>query len=603
MHWIALQPQPEPEPEPTPAEEGISHGASDAPAALADGITALGWWALQFTPKVALVAMGEAEKDTGRARENQGAWERKSVLVLEVSASERLFGGRQQLLEKIYQSNKPFSHVLYAKAATSLIAIAKLQIKPFALFTPSASSVLSSPRASPRASPHPSLSQSPRPSAQQSLSGLQADSLADSLPLTTLAVARAHLPTLARMGCTTWGQLRALPRGGVVRRFGADLLDALDRAYGDTPELYPWLVLPEVLDVTLELQAQVETAPALMFSARRLLAQMQVWLQMRQCGVLAFELGWTMDARRNTATTGALAVRTAEPTRDMAHLQRLLAEHLARLTLPAPVLYLHLRTLQVEKLGAGTASLLLEDLRPGDSLHQLLERLSARLGASQVLQLQAQADHRPECMQTWQSTSNATQLIANYSIRTWEKSKKHSQINVEAPNQAQNNAKNSVQTRAQAQAQTLQADALYPTWLLAPPLKLPVHHNTPQCVQGGPLTLLAGPQRVEAGWWIGQKRDDRNEGKRGASKTGVDGSARGAPPPPPPSSSSSSSPCALRDYFLARSEQMGLLWIYRERLGGQGTQSGAGPSAQTRADAGADQNADGAGWYLHGLFA
>ena len=27
---------------------------------------------------------------------------------------------------------------------------------------------------------------------------------------------------------------------------------------------------------------------------------------------------------------------------------------------------------------------------------------------------------------------------------------------------------------------------------------------------------------------------------------------------------------ALRDYFLARSEQAGLLWIYRERLAGQG---------------------------------
>ena len=38
MHWIALQPQPQPEPA--------------GPAGLADVWTALGWWALQFTPQV-----------------------------------------------------------------------------------------------------------------------------------------------------------------------------------------------------------------------------------------------------------------------------------------------------------------------------------------------------------------------------------------------------------------------------------------------------------------------------------------------------------------------------------------------------------------------
>jgi protein ImuB len=50
----------------------------------------------------------------------------------------------------------------------------------------------------------------------------------------------------------------------------------------------------------------------------------------------------------------------------------------------------------------------------------------------------------------------------------------------------------------------------------------------------------------------------------------------------------------LRDYFLARSEQAGLLWIYRERLTG----------AQQEA-ALARRLADGheaSHWYLQGLF-
>ncbi len=476
MHWIALQLQPE--------------TLGDAsPEALADPLAALGWWALQFTPKVARVGVVP------------------DMLVLEVLASERLFGGRQRLLAHMFKEKGPVVPVSYARGATSLIAMARLQ----------------SPPCTPPIQP-------------------------DDLPLTTLAAAHPHLPTLERIGCTHWGHVRALPRGGVVRRFGADLLDALDRAYGLKPELYPWLTLPEVFEAQLELLAQVETAPALMFGARRLLGQLQVWLQMRQCGVLALELGWTMDARRNTATTGQLVVRTAEPTLDMAHLQRLLSENLARITLPAPVLYLHLRTLETRKLGGASHSLLPDEQRPGDSLHQMLERLSARLGPENVLHAVPHADHRPEQMQVWQPLSGDIKSIANYSIV--------------AGTSGINSVKN-LRKKPGKQAKPAEAsggDALYPTWLLTPPLKLAVHRNTP--IYQGPLTLLAGPQRLEAGWW------------------GV------------PQQEAKEADCALRDYFVARSEHMGLLWIYRERLAGASTKQSSGQGSATT----------GQGWYLHGLF-
>ncbi|HPW06971.1 MAG TPA: DNA polymerase Y family protein, partial [Burkholderiaceae bacterium] len=217
MHWIALQPLPD-----------ATGPQDDDDGALVDALAALGWWALQFTPRVAQV---------------------EGAVLMEVSASERLFGGRKPLLDKIYKKNKPVALVQYARAATSLIAIARLQLSGPASRKP------------------------------------------DDLPLTTLLAARPHLPTLTRIGCTAWGQLRALPRGGLVRRFGAGLVDALDRAYGAKPELYPWLELPAVFEARLELTARIDNAPALMFGARRLLAQLHVWLQARQRGILALELG------------------------------------------------------------------------------------------------------------------------------------------------------------------------------------------------------------------------------------------------------------------------------------------------------------------------
>ena len=345
MHWLALQPLHEPA-APTdgtpggvqPEGAGAAGADSAVPDMLADAAAALAWWALQFTPRVALLGQ---------------------TVLLEVSTSERLFGGRRQLILRVRSAERPVARLRITQAGSALLALARQQVAVGA-----------------GRDPH-------------------------QLPLYTLADAVPHLATLDRIGCQTWGDLRALPRGGVVRRFGASLLDALDRAYGLKPETYPWLVLPEVFDMPLELQAQVEAAPALLFAARRLLAQLQVWLQARQQGVLAFELVWQMDARRDTATEGSVQIRTATPTLDMAHLQRLLAENLARISLPAPVLYLRLRTLETVALSGATVSLLPDEQRRGDDWGQLLERLAARLGPEQVVRASPHADHRPECMQDW----------------------------------------------------------------------------------------------------------------------------------------------------------------------------------------------------------
>ncbi len=445
MHWIALQAAPEPAP-------GV------ATAGLADVDTALAWWALGFTPLVARV---------------QGA------LVLEVSGSERLFGGRAALLQRLFGADAPVLKLEHAQGATALLALARL------------------------------WTQAP-------------DAAIDSLPLHSLAAARAHLPTLLRLGCSNWGQLRVLPRGGLVRRFGAGLVDALDLAYGSRPELYPWLSLPDVFDAPLELSAAVETAPALLFGARRLLSQLLVWLRARQRGVLALELLWELDARRSNALhvdthhqgkgQGRLELRTAQATQDMTHLQRLLGERLVQVTLPAPVLTLRLRTLQTQAMGGESHSLLLEDQRRGDSLHQMMERLGARLGPEQLLCVQLQAAHQPECMQAW------------------------------LPWQAQPVSK--------AQLPALPAlAACMPSWLLTVPQPLVVQQDCPQ--YQGPLTLLAGPQRMETGWLEGQ--------------------------------------AVLRDYFVARSAQAGLLWIYRERLGVQGPKK-TSTDLHLR-------------WFLQGLFA
>lgn len=66
---------------------------------------------------------------------------------------------------------------------------------------------------------------------------------------------------------------------------------ALDQAYGLRPEVYEWLTLPETFQARLELMSRVETAPALLFGARRLLIQMCGWLAARRMAYHRLEGG------------------------------------------------------------------------------------------------------------------------------------------------------------------------------------------------------------------------------------------------------------------------------------------------------------------------
>ena len=432
-------------------------------------LQSLAWWALQFSPRVCLL---------------------EQSVLLELEASRRLFGGAAALLARLRAgaadwvqeqqavtaataaqpdgSTPPSLPLASAPTALAALAFLKTQTEPFSHCPPSA---------------------------------LQAR--LDALPIEALSAALAHASTLQQLGCRQLGQLRRLPRGGLSRRFGAPLLDALDRAYGLQTERYAWVTLPEQFHLWLEFNGRIEHAAGLMFGAHRLLLQLKNWLAARRSGVTGVLLHWEHDLHsRSGQSTDSHAVHTAQATRDMQHLARLLAEHLARLRLEAPVVAISLQALGVETLNEHSASLLPEDRQSGESLQQFIERLSARLGPERVLRGEPLADHRPQQMLRWQAATEAKA------------------------------------TRAPAPRYAPQAS--HPPWLLRQPLTLAEAAGQP--LYQGPLTRLAGPERIEAGWW------DHDENHPGLT---------------------------LRDYYIARSEHAGLLWIYREREPGQDAASAA----------------------------
>ncbi len=453
----------------------------------AEDLAAWGWWGLQFTPRVAQV---------------------DEALLLEVSTCETLWGGRRQLLQRFFSGSPLESPVHRARGATGLVALALLRLKVQGIKPPA--------------------------------------DVPDGLPLETLSCAIGHVPMLARAGCQTWGDLRALPRAGVARRFGAPLLEALDIACGVQPEGYRWLGIPDVFDLKLELPALATTAPELMWSAQRLLTQFQVWLQARQRGVLALEFEWTLDLRRLDGKPlprhEQLMVRTAQPTQDMAHLRRLVSEHLGRAKLSAPAGYLRLRSVETTPWAGANISLLPDDNIKGEKLHQLVERLSVRLGADHVLMAQAQADYRPERMQCWLPAREVLPHVAAPAVVEGLAP----EVREAKPRPRRKPVSASAASGATAPATA--SDALYPSWLLPEPLRLEMCGEVPQ--YGGLLRRLVRLYRVETGWW--------EEGRS-----------------------------VRRDYFIARSEAVGLVWIYEEHT-------------MTRQGLAQEETAR---WYLQGLYA
>jgi protein ImuB len=422
----------------------------------AAALAAVATWALQYSPRVSLV---------------------DEAVLVELGASLRLFGGLAALRARLRREAQELGCDAPAWAPTALAALALA-----------------------RAGLEDGLAQ-PLPA------------LLAGLPLHVLSAARPHLPTLTRLGCRTLADLQRLPRAGLARRCGEPLLAALDQAGGLAPQAHAWFSPPASFDARLALPAPVEQAAALLFGARRLLLQMTGWLAAQQRGTTAFTLRWTHDALRPRAAAagGALTVRSARPARELDVLSRLLAEHLGRVALAAPVAALELQVLEAEPLPHASATLWPAATDDGRTLAQVLDRLAVRLGPQGVLRPLLVDDHRPECAQRWLPAAQ------------WE-------------------------AQAQPQRRSVPPPPPQPSFLLAQPLPLAVHggqphdpghpHHGPHGHPPGPLELLAGPHRIEGGWWHG-------------------GHAPGAARPQP----------VERDYWLARSAHAGLWWVYRQRPG------------------------------------
>jgi protein ImuB len=392
-------------------EPDLQVHARDAAREHARLVQLAAWCQRQFTPLVSL--------------------EPPDALLLEVKGSLKLFGGAQALVERLTAG-------LREQGMTARLALAP---------TPTGSLWLARSRSA------------PPESAAAATGTLIIEKPAELTGhLANVATSSLRWPEevmvlLLNMGVHTVGDLMRLPRAGFARRLGTRWLDELDRAFDRRVQARRGFRSPERFDARQVLEHEIETAQKLESACGPLLERLQRFLREREAAIALLGL----DLKHRTHPLTRLRIGLALPSGEAVHLRGLLAERLAALVLPGPVIALRLRSgaLLPAMPANGWLWKQAHAQETMDALPRLIERLRARLGNERVFSVCAVADHRPEC---------AWKVGAGNEI--------HDLPRVDRPRRA----------------------AERPLWLLAQPREI---------VRQG--KRLRGPERIETGWWDGRE--------------------------------------------------------------------------------------------------
>ena len=312
------------------------------------------------------------------------------------------------------------------------------------------------------------------------------------LPVAVLGLPQRVQTALQGVGLDTLGQCLAMPARTLAQRHGLQLVNLLDRALGRMPDPRMAYQPADIFVRCVELPVPFSELARLLPVLDRLLPDLVDWAQRH--GQLLTRLQVDLLHERQSPTSVQVGFAG---TRRIEHLQLVMQEQLQRIRLVHPVAGLRLAVLHSvvnDQPEAGLLPAAPVRLREGQ---ELMERLRARLGEAAVLGLVHCHDHRPE-------------LASRLAERPMPAGLRQDASNGQPPR---------------------------PLWLLQTPRDL---GDAPLPALRRPMRLLAGPERIESGWWDGTD--------------------------------------VARDYFVAAEPDGAQYWVFRDCRGARH-------------------------WYLHGVFA
>ncbi len=303
--------------------------------------------------------------------------------------------------------------------------------------------------------------------------------------------------TTAALAALGWVRVRDLlkqPRAGLLRRFGDAMLTDLDRALGQAPDPREPHRVPEDFSCATDLLFDIIDAERLFVPIGMLLNQMEGFLRAR--GAAANVIVLELKHNRQLNTRHEFGAR--HPLRNADDWLRLIRERLTAQPFPEAVTALKLSAPQLVMHQAQNESWLPTPDARSEKWQAVMERIASRLGSGSVFSVREISDHRPE--HAWRADGSPLQT--------------HTPRSTYAA-----------------------SDKPRPLLLLTEPRALVTLDGAPQ--HHGALALLAGPERIETGWWDGRP--------------------------------------VARDYFVAKNPEQEICWIFQDYRFGKK-------------------------WYLHGYF-
>lgn len=227
-------------------------------------------------------------------------------------------------------------------------------------------------------------------------SGREAEAMTP-LPVEALRLDPDTRATLRRLGLKRVGDLVGQPRAPLAKRFGPSLLDSLDRCLGRAPDPLTPLAPPPVYDAFRPVLEPLVSQEAIVTVAQDLMAELAPTLERDGLGARRVRL----VLYRVDGHALAIPIGLARPSRDAAHLARLVALRLERLgeSLDAGFGFEAVRldvaeaeTMADSQPGLGTAARHTDDSQQA----AVIDVLRQRLGPRSLTRLHPLDSHIPE---------------------------------------------------------------------------------------------------------------------------------------------------------------------------------------------------------------
>jgi protein ImuB len=297
---------------------------------------------------------------------------------------------------------------------------------------------------------------------------------------------------LHTLGLSTISDVLRQPRSGLQKRFGDAFILDLDRALGHANDVREYYRPPDTFASNIDFLFEIKDCDQLLIPIHEMLIELEGFLCARGAGVTDIQL----ELKQGRHRSQRFDFHTRAPARNADHWLRLVSDRIETYELDEPVVEVSLFAHRIFTLIEENKSLLPQEKGTSSDWHTLLDRIASKLGEKSVYRIAVHDEHRPEL--AWRS--HASDVAAQKSVTPLL-----------------------MKTR--------------PTWLLREPKSLVEMEGRPQ--YNGALTLLAGPERIDTGWW-----DNK---------------------------------AVARDYFVATNPRREICWVFRDYRQGKR-------------------------WYLHGFF-